>query len=159
MLAAPVLALLTLGLAAGPASAAVATAPNPYASWSQRIPPQEWDGYFGSDCTIKAGPVWDTQNTGGQFAAIGGGTLYCQTLHTYTITVTEYFAHPGGYYSAQPGTRSYSATNYGTNGILQTGRLCGTGWWYTAVQVAAAGYTPALVFKSNPAYVAATLGC
>jgi len=158
-LAVPVVtATAILGLTGAPAMAAATTAPNPNAQWSPYIPPQEWDGYFGN-CTVKSGPVYDPYTTNGKFDVIGGGTFWCRTIHTYTITVTEYFALPGGNYYAQAGTHSYSATNYYTNGIVETGRLCGTGWWYTAVKIAAAGYSPALVFSSTPHYVSATLGC
>ena len=116
-------------------------------------------GWHSATVTVKAGPVYDPYTQNGNFDVIGGGTFWCQTIHTYAIKVTEYFALPGGNYYAQAGAHSYSATNYYTNGIVETGRLCGTGWWYTAVKVTAAGYAPALVFKSNPHYVIATLSC
>lgn len=152
-----VAALTTLGLSGAPALAAVATAPTPNAQWSYKIQPQVWGGYFGN-CTVKAGPVYDPYTMNGNFDIIGGGTLWCQTIHTYTIKVTEYFALPGGNWYAQAGSNSYSATNYATNGIVETGRLCGTGWWYTAVTVSVPGYS-ALTFSSNQAYVSGTLGC
>jgi hypothetical protein len=157
-LAVPVVAALaTLGLSGAPALAATATAPIPSAQWS-KIPPQEWDGYFGN-CTVKAGPVYDPNTTkSGNFDIIGGGTVWCQTIHTYTIKVTEYFALPGGKWYAQAGSNTYSATNYATNGIVETGRICGTGWWYTAVTVSVPGYS-ALTFSSNEADVSGTLGC
>jgi hypothetical protein len=139
-------------ISAGTASAATA------AQWSPYIPPQQWNGYFGN-CTIKSGPVYDPYTTSdGRFAVIGGGQLVCGTVHSYRITVQEYFSQTGvgASYYPQAGSNTYSATNYGFSGILETGRLCGNGYWFTRVTVSATGYAP-LYFDSNAHYVSAAL--
>jgi hypothetical protein len=126
-------------------------------NWSPYIHYQEWQGYFGGDCTIRSGPVYDPYKSSYGFAAIGGGWLSCATPHTYQIWVQEYFSptQAGPYY--QKGTTGYyAASNYGTSAIVGSGRACGTGWWFTRVTVSASGYTPPLHFDEwPPAYVAA----
>lgn len=132
-------------------SAGAASASTSGAQWSPYISPQKWTGYFGN-CTIRSGPVYDPYTASdGRFAVIGGGQLQCGTLHSYRITVQEYFSRTGaaGSYYPTVGATTYSATDYGFTGILETGRVCGSGYWSTAVTVSTAGYTP-LTFYSNP---------
>lgn len=139
-------------------SAGAASASTSGAQWSPSIPPQQWNGYFGN-CTIKSGPVYDPYTTSdGRFDIIGGGQLACSTVHSYQITTQEYFSRTGtgASYYPQAGSNTYSATNYGFSGILETGRLCGTGYWYTRVTVSTTGYAP-LYFDSYAHYVPATL--
>lgn len=152
-------------LAAGLASAAcilligagAASASTSGAQWSPVFPPQTWYGYFGN-CTIKAGPVYDPYTSGGRFAVIGGGQIICSTVHNYRVTTLEYFSTTGvgASYYPQTGAATYSANNYGFSGILETGRLCGTGYWFTRVTVSATGYSP-VYFDSYAHYVSATL--
>jgi hypothetical protein len=149
------LAGATCALVLGAGAASAASGPQ----WSPRIAPQYWQGYFGN-CNILSGPVYDPYTTSdGRFAVIGGGQLSCSTIHSYQVRTQEYFSRTGAgtSYYLQSDSGWYSAANYGfPTGIQETGRLCGTGYWFTRVTVSVAGYST-LYFDSNPHYVAATL--
>lgn len=140
----------TIVLGAGTASAD---------SWSPWFPPQAYYGYFGGDCTIHSGPIYDPlyqqSPSPHGFAVVGGGYLSCLTPHTYQMWVQEYFSSTGApvsYY--QRGTTGYySAANDGA--FVESGRACGTGYWFTRVTISAFGYTPATYFDSTPQYVSA----
>ena len=121
-------------------------------TFSPTVPPQY--GYV-SDCTITAGPVYDPHSSSHGFAVIGGGRLSCYTAHSYQIWTQEYYSRTrvGGYYLVST-NGPYSATNYGFSGILETGRVCGTGYWITRVTVSLAGYSPVYV-DSTAGYVPA----
>jgi hypothetical protein len=139
-------AICALVLGAGAASAD---------SWSPYIAPQQWPGYFGN-CTITSGPVLDPYTSSHGFAAIGGGQLACSMTHTYQIRTQEYFSSTGvgSSYYLVANSSLYSATNRGFSGILETSRVCGTGYWFTRVTVSVAGYSP-LYFDSYAHYVSA----
>ena len=140
-------AACTLVLGAGTASAD---------SWSPYFPPQQYYGYFGGDCTIYSGPIYDPLSPSPHgFAVIGGGQLSCHTPHTYQMWVQEYFSltgAPASYYQ-RGSTGYYSAGNYGA--FIESGRACGTGYWFTRVIISAVGYTPPVYFDSTPHYVSA----
>lgn len=121
-------------------------------TFSPKVPPQY--GYI-SNCTITAGPVYDPYTSSHGFAVIGGGRLTCSTAHTFQIWTQEYYSQTrvGGYYLVSS-NGPYSTTNYGFSGILETGRVCGTGYWITRVTVSLAGYSPVYV-DSIAAYVPA----
>ena len=144
----------TCALAFGTVAASAASGPQ----WSPYVAPQYWTGYFGN-CDIVAGPVYDPYTSGGRFDVIGGGQLFCGTSHSYQIKTQEYFSSTGAgasYYLISD-SGWYSATNSGfPTAILETGRVCGTGYWFTRVTVGVAGYS-SLYFDSNPHYVSATL--
>lgn len=146
----------TCALVFGAGAASAASGPQ----WSPVISPQYWSGYFGN-CSILAGPVYDPYTTGGRFDVIGGGQLFCSTSHSYSVKTQEYFSWTGtgASYYLQSDSGWYSATNSGfPTTIQETGRICGTGYWFTRVTVSVAGYSP-LYFDSTPHYVPATLGC
>lgn len=126
--------------------------------WSPFIPPQQWPGYFG-DCTITSGPVYDwyyPKYTSHGFAVIGGGQLRCNTAHSYQIRTVEFYSGTGVGASYLPvaTSRTYSATDAGFYGMLETGRVCGSGYWFTRVIVSVAGYQ-SLYFDSYANKVAA----
>jgi len=124
-------------------------------SWSPYISAQQWHGYFGN-CTVTSGPVYDNYTSTHGFAVIGGGQLICSTAHSYQIRTQEYYSATGAGASYYPVASSglYSATNTGFSGILETSRVCGTGYWFTRVTVSVAGYQ-SLYFDSYAHYVAA----
>jgi hypothetical protein len=110
-------------------------------TFSPYLAPQVYRGYFGN-CTITSGPVKDPYQTSYGFAAIGGGRLQCATPHSYQIWVQEYFSTTGvgASYYQRGATGYYSNYGYGFTGILETGRGCGNGHWFTRVTVASPGY-------------------
>ena len=133
---------LVIGMAAATCVLVLGAGAASAAEWGSQwghIPPQS--GYFG-DCVIMSGPVWD--QSGGappNFAVIGGGLLDCRTPHTYQMWTQEYFSMtgaPGSYYLVATGY--YSASNAGTPMILESGRVCGNGYWFTDVTVRLPGY-------------------
>jgi hypothetical protein len=127
-------------------------------TWSPFITPQQWPGYFG-DCTVTSGPVYDNyypKYTSHGFAVIGGGQLLCNTVHSYQMRTVEFYSGTGaaGSYLPVATSRTYPATDAGFYGMLETSRVCGTGYWFTRVIVSVAGYQP-LYFDSYAHYVAA----
>lgn len=145
-------AICALVFGAGVASAASGP------QWSPAISPQYWSGYFGN-CSIVAGPVYDPYTTGGRYDVIGGGQLFCSTSHSYSVKTQEYFSRTGAgaSYYLQSDSGWYSATNSGfPTSIQETGRVCGTGYWFTRVTVSVAGYS-SLYFDSTSHYASATL--
>ena len=123
-------------------------------TWSPYIAAQHWYGYFGN-CTVTSGPVYDNYTSAHGFAVIGGGQLICSTTHSYQIRTQEYYSATGASssYYLVANSSLYSATNTGFSGILETSRVCGTGYWITRVTVSVAGYQ-SLYFDSYPNKVA-----
>jgi len=127
------IAVLVVAIAiAAHASAASAS------TFSPVIPPSTWTW---GDCNISAGPVFDgfTSNWG----VIGGVQVVCRSTHSFiSTTVSEQWSSNGATFA-----------NYGSNGsayfpktsgfrsdyIVQTGRLCGSGYWRTAATVQIGG--------------------
>jgi hypothetical protein len=124
-------------------------------SFSSKVPPQHWYGYFGN-CSITAGPVYDPSTSSHGFAVIGGGQLTCTTVHTYQVWTQEYFSATGvgASYYPRGTTGYYTASNYGFSGIVESGRACGIGHWFTRVTVSVSGYSP-IYFDSYANYVPA----
>jgi hypothetical protein len=140
-------ATLAIGLGAGAASAD---------QFSPYVAPQVWRGQFGS-CSITVGPVLDPLQTAHGFAAIGGGGMSCGTLRTYQVWTQEFMSTTGvgASYYQRGGTGYFAATGYGFTGILESGRGCGAGYWFTRVTVSVAGYSP-LHFDSTPRWTVAS---
>lgn len=139
-------ATLAIGIGAGTASAD---------QFSPYVAPQVYRGQFGS-CSITVGPVLDPLQTSHGFAAIGGGGMACGSLRTYQVWTQEFMSTTGvgaSYY--QHGSTGYfAATGYGFTGILESGRGCGAGYWFTRVTVSVAGYA-SLHFDSKPQWTVA----
>lgn len=123
--------------------------------WSPAYPPRVSVGNFGGDCTIRSGPVYDSNPPAQGWGVIGGGQLACATPHTYQMWVQEYFSKtnaPGSYYRVATTGGYRPASDYG--GYAATSRICGSGYWFTRVIVSASGYTPPLYLDSIPHPVA-----
>lgn len=106
--------------------------------FSPFVPPNK--GTIG-DCGIAVGPVLDPYQQGAAFAAIGGFQINCAYRHTISASVWEAYSSNGVNYYWQPTGRTFTAQNttgYG-NGILETGRSCGNGYWYTRATVTVSG--------------------
>lgn len=137
-------AAAALAGAAGTASAATYTPGdfNPALSVVYR-------GYFGN-CSIETGPIVDPYGTSHGFAVIGGGRINCTTRHTFTAVTREYWSATGvgaSFYSQSANSTTYTNSFGFGSRTLETGRVCGTGYWFTRVTVAASGYA-SLYFDS-----------
>ena len=110
-------------------------------------------GYFGN-CNITSGPVFDPYATSHGFAAIAGGQVNCATRHDIQAWSQQLWS-PDNVHWYNVGTAGHTyfpnSTGFGTR-ILESSRLCGSGYWSTRVTVSVAGYQ-SLHFDSPSGYV------